>query len=130
MGELTVKLGQLITIENKERKKFENEKYVSLQVEEEDGSNERCILFTEKEVNTFKEIDSKNKWMYNSLKAGRLYPFYQNDQLASFFVKIFDENEEIKFVKIAAKIIKAADERAKKNPEDLTKKSFFRNLID
>jgi len=72
-----VVLGRLIRVKNTKKQKFSNEKneYISVQVEDADGKNERCLLFTEREL------------------------------------------------KIAAI-------RAKKNPEDLTKKSVIQDLLD
>jgi hypothetical protein len=67
--------GRLISVENKDRLFGSASQYIAVQVEDADGSNERCILFTDAEI----------------LKA---------------------------------------EERAKRNPEDLTEKGFFTNLID
>jgi hypothetical protein len=67
--------GRLISVENKDRKFGSANVYIAIQVEDADGSNERCILFTDAEI---------------------------------------------------AK----AEERANKNPEDLTKKGFFTKLFD
>jgi hypothetical protein len=67
--------GRLISVENKDRIFGSASHYIAVQVEDTDGSNERCILFTDAEI----------------LKA---------------------------------------EQRAKKNPEDLTKKGFFTNLLD
>jgi hypothetical protein len=67
--------GRLIEVENKDRKFGSATSYIAIQVEDANGRNERCILFTEAEI---------------------------------------------------AK----AEERAKKNPEDLTKKGFFTDLLD
>ncbi len=71
----TVVKGRLIEVENTERKFGSASSYIAVQVENEDGSNERCILFTQDEINK-------------------------------------------------------AQERANKNPEDLTKKGFLTNLLD
>jgi len=72
-----VKAGRLIRVWNEDRKKFSNSKleYISVWVEDADGKNERCLLFTDNEI-------------------------------------------------------KVAEERAEKNLEDLTDKSFFTDLID
>jgi hypothetical protein len=67
--------GRLIEVDNTDRKFGSALSYIAVQVEDEDGSNERCILFTQDEINK-------------------------------------------------------AQERAKKNPEDLTEKGFFTNLFD
>lgn len=67
--------GRLVLVDNTERKFGSADVYIAVQVEDENGKNERCILFTKDEI---------------------------------------------------AK----AEIRASKNPEDLTKKGFFTNLLD
>jgi hypothetical protein len=69
--------GRLIRVKNTKKIKFSNAKneYIAVWVEDPNNKNERCLLFTERELNI-------------------------------------------------------AEERAKKNPEDLTSKSFIQNLID
>jgi hypothetical protein len=67
--------GRLISVENRDRIFGSARYYIAVQVENFDGKNERCLLFTDAEI---------------------------------------------------AK----AEKRAKKNPEDLTKKGFFTNLLD
>jgi hypothetical protein len=67
--------GRLVVVENKDRKFGSSDLYIAIQVEDADGRNERCILFT------------------------------------------IDE-------------IRKAEDRAKKNPEDLTKKGFLTTLFD
>lgn len=70
-----VRKGRLIGVENHERKFGSATHYIAVQVEDSNGKNERCILFTDAEI---------------------------------------------------AK----AEERARRNPEDLTKKGFIVNLLD
>jgi hypothetical protein len=67
--------GRLIQVDNTDRKFGSALSYIAVQVEDADGSNERCILFTQDEINK-------------------------------------------------------AQERASKNPEDLTEKGFFTKLFD
>jgi hypothetical protein len=52
IDEVRIKTGRLIKVWNTEKKKFSNAKpwYVSIWVEDADGKNERCLLFTEKEI--------------------------------------------------------------------------------
>jgi len=77
IDKVKIKAGRLVKVWNTEKKKFSNAKpwYVSVWVEDANGKNERCLLFTEAEI-------------------------------------------------------KRAEERASKNQEDLTSKSFFTNIID
>ena len=130
MGEesLSIKLGQFIKIENKERKNLESDSYIAIQVEDVNGSNERCLLFTENELSNAKNIDSSN-WLASELKAGRLYPLTIGTQ-KFYMIKIFDLNKTEKIVKITQGLLNKAEKRSEKNPEDLTKKSFIRDLFD
>lgn len=47
-----VKAGRLISVFNDKRRKFSNAKktYHALWIEDEDGGNERCLLFTDNEL--------------------------------------------------------------------------------
>jgi hypothetical protein len=77
IDKVKVKAGRLIRVWNEDRRKFSKAslQYISVWVEDADGKNERCLLFTDNEI-------------------------------------------------------KVAEERAEKNLEDLTDKSFFTDLID
>ena len=77
LKDVSVKAGRLIPVYNKDRRKFSNAKrhYTAVCVEDADGSNERCLLFTDHEL-------------------------------------------------------KRAEERAQKNPEDLTEKSWWTDIQD
>lgn len=50
IDQVRVKLGRLIRVKNTNRKFGELETYIAVQVEDADGSNERCLLFTEMQV--------------------------------------------------------------------------------
>ena len=77
LDKTTIKSGRLIQVWNDLRPKFSNAKkvYWAVWVEDANGKNERCLLFTDKEI-------------------------------------------------------KAAEYRASRNEEDLTKKSLLTNLLD
>lgn len=76
IDEQSVKQGRILKVENTERKtKAANATYNAVWVEDADGGNERCILFTDHEL-------------------------------------------------------KVASDRAKRNPEDLTEKSWWTNWQD
>lgn len=70
-----IRAGRLQRVDNKDRKFGSALEYFALWVEDSNGKNERCLLFTEKEI-------------------------------------------------------KAAEKRAAKNPEDLTKKGWLTDLLD
>ena len=75
IDEVSAKAGRLIRVYNKMKKAAAKRSYYSVWVEDADGSNERCLLFTEKEL-------------------------------------------------------ERAEDRARKNPEDLPKKGFLTDLMD
>lgn len=52
IDDVRVVAGRLIPVYNKGRKAFSNarKKYMAVWVENSDGKNERCLLFTEKEL--------------------------------------------------------------------------------
>ena len=63
IDQVKVKAGRLIKVWNTEKKKFSNAKpwYVSVWVEDADGKNERCLLFTEKEIQAAEKRAATNQ---------------------------------------------------------------------
>ena len=61
LDQVRIKKGRLIRVQNTERTFGSAEVYVAVQVENADGSNERCLLFTEKEIQAAQERADKNK---------------------------------------------------------------------
>ena len=62
IDKVRVKAGRLIRVWNDEKKKFSNAapEYVSVWVEDADGGNERCLLFTQHEIEVAEKRASKN----------------------------------------------------------------------
>ena len=56
----TVVKGRLIEVENTERKFGSANSDIAVQVEDTDETNERCILFTQNEINKERERANKN----------------------------------------------------------------------
>jgi hypothetical protein len=61
IDKVRVKLGRLIRVKNTERTLGSADLYIAVQVEDADGSNERCLLFTEKEIESAQERADNNK---------------------------------------------------------------------
>lgn len=61
LDQVKVKQGRLIRVQNTERTFGSADVYVAVQVENADGSDERCLLFTEKELEAAQERAEKNK---------------------------------------------------------------------
>lgn len=122
-----VKMGRLIVVENKNRTASANAQYYALQVEAEPGNNEECLLFTEKEWNTLPIVDTKL-----SLVDGRLYSFCDGG-FRGYLIKTTEKRGESWFVvvrKLSMRKYTYAQERARKNPEDLTRKSWLTDILD
>ena len=124
--DLKVELGQLIRVTNLNKRAQENEIYVSLQVEDEDGENERCILFTEIETSDMEKISAS---FLSSLVCGRIYKCiigrYQTN-----IVKVKNYTGEIRYFRLSNSQLKKAERRAARNLEDLTKKNALTDLFD
>ena len=58
--QVRVKTGRLIRVWNTLRKKNENAGYVSVWIEDANGKNERCLLFTEKEIERAEKRAARN----------------------------------------------------------------------
>ena len=62
IDKVRVKAGRLIRVWNEQKAKFSNAapEYVSVWVEDADGKNERCLLFTYHEIQVAEERATKN----------------------------------------------------------------------
>lgn len=124
-----VKLGRAICVKNLDPRKGEAKIYIALQVEDLNGKNERCVLFTEHELDLCPVLDIT--W---DLVPGRLYP-YADNQYTGYIVKtlIYSKTRDEWYVvvrRISTHRLEVADDRAMKNPEDLTHKSWLVDWLD
>lgn len=125
---LDIKLGQFIRVENKNQRNLENDLYIAIQVEDQDGENERCLLFTQIELADIKCISTSN-WFVKDMVAGRLYLTTIGKQ-SFYLMKVFNSSEDIRVIRLSKRLLKRSEKRAAKNPEDLTKKSFLTDMFD
>jgi len=125
MSKITVKNGAIIIVPNKNPVFGANDTYISIWVEDLDGKNERAIFLTERE---FEKLPSVDLWVKKDMVVGRLYPVKLNNK-SVYFVKGFDSKVEYVFI-LTEKKLKAFENRAKKNKEDIPKKSFWADLRD
>jgi hypothetical protein len=61
---MKIKIGRIVTVDNKNRKGNSSRKYKAVWVEDSDGENERCLLFTERELNIAENL-AKNRTKKN-----------------------------------------------------------------
>ena len=124
--DLKIKLGQLIRVKNLKKRLHENEIYVSLQVKNEDGCDERCLLFTEIEISDMEKISGE---FLKLLKDGFIYKCVLGKRETNI-IRVKNYEGEDKFLRVSKTQLKRAERRAELNKEDLTEKSFFTNLFD
>ena len=126
LNDKKVKMGYLIPVENQYKKFNENKRYLSLQVEDENGDNERCLLFTDIEISDMENIDIP---FSQNMKLGRIYKSRINNK-ETYLLRVITNTDMDKVLRISFTKLKKAEARAKKNPEDLTKKSLIQDLLD
>lgn len=61
IDKVKIKPGRLVRVYNTEKKKNENDGYVSVWVEDANGKNERCLLFTDKEIEAAEKRAAANQ---------------------------------------------------------------------
>ena len=121
-----VKMGVVYNVANSYRKGSEKKYYKAINVEDEDGGNERWLLLTEAELSGVPEVQCDR--LTGQLKSGRLVPM-QFGKVAKRLVKLVEDEEE-KVLLIKESLVNKGEARAKANPEDLPKKSHLRDLFD
>ena len=121
-----VKMGVVYNVANSYRKGSEKKYYKAINVEDEDGGNERWLLLTEAELAGVPEVQCEQ--LAGQLKSGRLVPM-QFGKVAKRLVKLVEDEEE-KVLLIKESLVNKGEARAKANPEDLPKKSHLRDLFD
>lgn len=122
-----IKMGNLILVKNTKKKPTENDEYVSLHVEDEDGENERCLLFTQIEISDMEKVQSK--FFLENMKNGRLYKVVIDGNQTNLVKVVHKDGREMIF-RISNTQLEKADFRRVKNPEDLTEKGFWEDLKD
>lgn len=124
---MKIKMGNMVRVRNTQKKFNENDLYVSIQVEDEDGNNERCLLFTEIEISDMEKI--KCQFMSDNMKAGRLYKANINGFDTNLVKVVHRDGREMIF-RLSNSQLESADFRSLRNPEDLTVKGFIEDLKD
>lgn len=126
---LPVKLGQLIPVENVEqRSRAEFDRYIALHIEDLDGSNERCILFTPIEYTDMESVVLPED-ITKHIVQGRLYPCTLGNRDTNL-VAVTHWDGETRVLRISATQLAKMDKRASSHPETCPKKSFITDMLD
>ena len=137
LDDTPVKLGNVILVKNIEKSKRdektdrqinEPETYYSIQVEDYDSRHERCILLTAHEYRYLPEVSLPEE-MTAKVLLGRLYPV-NIGRTDAYFLAIIDRNKDKRIVRVGEWLLVKATDRAAKHPESVTKKNWFRDLMD
>ena len=120
-------MGQLIRVANQKQKPNENDKYVSVHVEDESGKDEKCLLFTEIQMADMEKIEFPE--IMDNMILGRMYRANINKR-NTYLVKVRNTQATEMILRISETQLKDADQRSIRNPEDLTEKGFITNLLD
>ena len=122
-----VVLGQMVKVQNQNKRNLQNDNYIAIQVEDQDGNNERCLLFTEIELADMPKIESS--LLDKNMIAGRIYVFVIGKR-TMFLIKVINSSGQNKILRIGVNKFKIAQKRSLKNKQDLTKKSFLTDIMD
>lgn len=120
-------MGQMIMVKNQNKVATANEQYIAIHVEDEDGENERCLLFTEIELSDMEKIEMS--LLKKHMVAGRLYSANINQRKVFLCLTKNRAGENIIF-RFSPFEIAHAENRASKNPEDIPQKDFLTDLMD
>lgn len=121
--DLTVTNGQVIFVQNTNKRKFsnQNDRYCALWVQMGDDC-EKCLLFTEKEFT--KLILNPVKTNIDELVLGKAYTFNE-----AYLIKIKNIDSIQNIIYLKKYIYERALRRANKNIEDQPEKSWYVDYI-
>lgn len=121
--DLTVTNGQVIFVQNTNKRKFsnQNDRYCALWVQMGDDC-EKCLLFTEKEFT--KLILNPVKTNIDELVLGKAYTFNED-----YLIKIKNIDSIQNIIYLKKYIYERALRRANKNIEDQPEKSWYVDYI-
>jgi hypothetical protein len=117
--------GRLVKLANKNKKAVESEFYFALWVENKFDNDERCLLFSQSDLNKIQDV--KYCDFEPQMDLGKLY---RMGNAESYFVKIKDLDNNEKIVRLNSTVMGNGTRRAKKNPEDVPEKGFLQDLLD
>ena len=117
--------GKLVRLENKNEKAVESDYYFALWVENKLGNDEKCLLFSQSDINKIQDVTFCD--FDKIMGLGRLY---QMGNAESYFIKIIDLDKNEKVVRLNSTVMKNGVRRSEKNPEDIPEKGFLQDLLD
>jgi hypothetical protein len=124
-----IKMGRLVRVANLSPRFGQNEVMYALNVEDQDGGNERWLLFTELEICKLSEVSG-----ITLHKPGRLYYHHKIGKRGRSLLCMMKYGGAVGFhrwnVALPDSLLKRAEKRAQENPEDIPEKSKIVGLLD
>lgn len=127
LDNLKTVMGQMMRVANTNKKPSENDKYVSIHVEDANGGNERCLLFTEIQMSDMEKVTMPQ--IVDGMKYGRIYPV-EIDKQQTYLVRAKNARGDNVILRLSKTQLADADSRRIRNPEDLLKKGFITDMFD
>ncbi len=133
LNDVEIKMGTFIPVNNAKRRPNESNTYYAIKVEDEDGNNERWLLYTRKEIQKLSILIGSG-WK-DSLKAGRLYKLTRKRSSSkTFIIRAMYPQSDTDYVET---VIQASERwlnrglcRAANNKEDIPDQSWISDLLD
>ena len=126
---ISVSMGRLIKVANLSPRFGQNDVMYAANVEDQDGTNERWLLFTKHEVDSMSEVTG-----IVLHKPGRLYYHHKIGGRGRCFVSLLRLDRANSVYKWNAVLPDAlqrrALKRAQENPEDIPEKNKLKDLLD
>lgn len=125
-----IKMGYMKLVKNTNPRPNASESYVALWVEDENGKNERCLMFGKSVVSKLPCFALPNSLgVEEKMKPGRLYET-SSGALQFYIVKIIDLDGVKKVVKLTKKKVATAKAISSSNMEDIPERGLMNDLID
>lgn len=115
--------GQVIRVENKKRVTRAKEAYLGVWLEDYNGDQDTCVLFTEYELDPVQVVSVQGLDMV----PGRLYPVHQGKR-CFFLVRLFVGEQDVCY-KLPDTRLKRALLRSERNPEDHLQKTLYYKIF-
>lgn len=125
-----VAMGRLLRVANLSPRFGQNEVMCALNVEDQDGSNERWLLFTELEAFRLPKVTG-----IQLAKPGRLYHHHKIGGKGRSLLSVMrydrEEGRLVRYgVALSDTLLRRAEKRAAENPEDIPEKTRLEDLLD
>lgn len=125
-----IKMGYMRLVKNTNPRPNASDSYVALWIEDEDGGNERCLMFKNSVVSNLPHfVFSDSLGVEKNMKLGRLYET-SSGVLKFYIVKIRDLDGTEKVVKLTQKKVATARATSSSNLEDIPERGLLNKLID